>query len=216
MHPIQSFLTDKKPNIIPIISNLLLNDEQDVEPVCNHTINVGQTINVDFNIYCFDSFYNRYSKTFTFTIDQSRVISISSPETTDIDTYVRLFSGTSASGSVIDSDDAYYSEAVITRELAAGTYTIEITSSNVSDARELSLMENACSVSSININSNAQGGFTPSCRSQRDHNQPYAQYYSFTLDQTQQMTITSPLSNDYNAELSLYSGSDVSKTTFGQ
>ena len=173
------------------------------------TIVIGETVNTQFSTPCYDFTDSEYFKTFTFTLDTARQITITSPSSTDIYAYINLYSGPNHNGTLIDSEPTYVNDATIVNELSAGTYTIEITSSTVAAPIELSTQENQCQSTSLAVGTTVQSGFSSNCRSISVYDHRYASYYSFTLNQPQQISIISNSLADSGNYLRLYSGDDV-------
>jgi hypothetical protein len=95
---------------------------------CMSSISVGQTVNGNYESTCTSAHRgNSYAKYYTFTLSDTRTVTIDL--TSAIDTYLFLLSGSGSGGSVIASNDDYNgsSNSHIQTTLNAGTYTIEAT-----------------------------------------------------------------------------------------
>ena len=178
------------------------------------SITVGDTSQHDFVADCRSilDYGHGYASYYTFTLDQTHAVLIDTPSTSNNSAYIRLFSGHDVSQTALDSISIRNDDAVILNNLDAGTYTIEVTSTNIDDMIAISLAENQCQAEVITTNFSTQLTFSSDCRSLRRHNHDAANYFEFTLDQTQTVSISSVYSgpNYTFSYLSLYTGTDVS------
>ena len=200
------FVAETKASIIIPLLQLLLLDDDDEAPVCNHSINLGDEINVEFDQYCFDSNNSQYYKSFTFTINQESPVSIFAQSSSNYGGNLNLYNGTNITGAPINSDYIFDNQANLLAILSPGVYTIQIATANLNESVDLSITQNNCQSSPISVNSVVQANFNTVCRSINANDHPYARYYSLVLDQAQQISITAPRSDDFNAYVRLFSG----------
>ena len=164
-----------------------------------------------------------YARFYTFTLDQRGEITITL-ESDDTDTYLYLRDGNARSGTALndheDDDDAgsdTNSETVET--LDAGTYTIEATTFDEEETGSFTLTlsgpgdttptTDACA-QTVSVGDSVSGRWASGCESAaRDGS--YARFYTFTLDQRGEITITLE-SDDTDTYLYLRDGNARSGT----
>lgn len=96
---------------------------------CNQTISTNTDVSDSWVPSCASTHrVGSYAKFFTFTLLSSQDVTIDL-ESTTVDTYVYLLSGSGQNGAILDQDDDSGTDtnSKITRTLAAGTYTVEAT-----------------------------------------------------------------------------------------
>lgn len=152
-----------------------------------------------------------YAKYYTFTLANSKDVTIDLTSTQD--TYMYLLSGSSQTGSVLleDDDGGSGSNSRIIITLFAGTYTVEATTfdSGVSGNFVVSVTTDLPSTSAciepIATNTSIMDAWEAGCGS-RHRPQSYAKYFTFTLLSSQEVTIDLQ-STDADSYLYLLSGS---------
>ena len=137
----------------------------------------------------------RYAKYFTFTLADAQEVTIDLQSTTDA--YLFLLDGSGQDGSVLASDDdgGDGRNSRIVRTLSAGTYTVEATTYssgrtgtfNVSITTADQLPAGQCETA-INLNQGMSDDWESGCAS-TNRSGSYAKYFTFTLADTQEVTI---------------------------
>ena len=170
-----------------------------------------------------------YARFYTFTLNGSAEVAVSldSTDSPQVDTYLYLFSGSGTSGSVLGSDDDGGSgrNSYLSKQLAAGTYTVEATtfSSSTTGAFQVSMVVSGSSPSGCSITSlgtiatgdrdSRLGSWGSDCASQ-NRGGKYARFYSFQVSGTSDVRIDLDSADNPEVDTYLYliSGSSVSGT----
>ena len=156
---------------------------------------------------------------YTFTLSAQREVTITL-ESDDADTFLNLLSGAGTEGSVLHSNLSRIQET-----LGAGTYTIEANTLNAGATGSFTLTLSGLGATmptpgpepgdgcaeKLTADGEVSGTWAEGCVSEtRDG--PYARYYSFTLSQEKEVTITLE-SDDADSYLYLREGDDVRSGT---
>ncbi len=169
-----------------------------------------------------------YARWYTFTLAQESDVTITL-ESSDADTYLYLRSGDDArSGAFLyeNDDDGGTTKSTIEETLSAGTYTIEATTYEAGETGAFTLTvaglggssttppvpgSDPC-VTPITADGPVPGTWAAGCDSEVS-GRGHAQYYTFTLAQQSDVTITLE-SSDADTYLYLRSGDDARSGTF--
>ena len=144
-----------------------------------------------------------YARYYTFTLTESREITITLESS--IDTYMYLWTGTSRSGTPLAENDdiaAGNLNSRISQTLAAGSYTVEATTYSQAQAGSFTLTvaglgsgggggptpADPCAVA-LTADGAVSGTWAAGCQSQVT-GRGYARYYTFTLTESREVTIT--------------------------
>ena len=165
-----------------------------------------------------------YARYYSFTLTQNSEVTIILERTSgDANTYLNLLSGSGKDGSVLHSndDDGGTSMSRIQETLPAGTYTIEATTYAAGQTGSFTLtvegLGSTTAADSCLENLSRDGTFTgqwaSGCESETvskdgSGDYPHARYYSFTLTQNSEVTITLE-SQDSDTLLYLREGDDT-------
>ena len=168
-----------------------------------------------------------YARYYTFTVDQESDVTITLARTSGgADTYLNLWSGSSRTGSPLDDDDDTpdTSRSEITRNLAAGDYTVEATTFEAGETGSFTLTvsglggttteptdpdpgETDSCGEALSGDGTVTGTWAAGCESEA-RTGSYARYYTFTVDQESDVTITlARTSGGADTYLNLWSGS---------
>ena len=159
-----------------------------------------------------------YARYYSFTLTQRSEVAITLERTSgDADTYLNLLSGAGTDGSVLHSndDDGGTTQSRIQETLEAGTYTVEATTYEAGQTGTFTLTVSGLGSTTTTTDSclenlsgdgTASGQWSSACQSENRLGS-YAGYYSFTLTQRSEVTITLELtSGDADTYLNLLSG----------
>jgi hypothetical protein len=153
---------------------------------------------------------DRYSQYYTFTLQESQELTIDLNSSQD--TFLALLSGSTSGGIEIASNhnNPNGSGSQIVINLQKGNYTVQASSwvpgTNGDFVVSVNVMIPNCegSVSPMAIDSDMSGSWSSSCVSDSDR---YSQYYTFTLQETLELTID--LNSSRDTYLALLSGSTI-------
>ena len=142
-----------------------------------------------------------YARFYTFTLPRQSEVTITLTRTSgDADTYLYLREGTTRSGMALHENDDHDGLTVsqIEETLAAGSYTIEATTFSAGQTGSFTLavsglggappVTDTC-VQTLDGDGTVRGKWLEGCQSEAP-GRGYARYYSFTLDQSSEVTIT--------------------------
>ena len=187
---------------------------------CLQTVSVGGSVSSQWVSGCeSEAQSGSYARFYTFTLDQRGEATITL-ESDDADTYLYLRSGNSTSGSYIDRNDDYEgstSKSQIQETLDAGTYTVEATTYDEEETGSFTLTLSGpggttpttedC-LQTVSVGGSVTGQWVSRCESEAQSGS-YARFYTFTLDQRGEATITLE-SDDADTYLYLRSGNSTS------
>ena len=178
-------------------------DETPTPPTsdCVGTITGDGTVNGTWAAGCDSEVSGRgYARYYTFTVDQETQVTITL-ESSDADTYLYLREGTSRSGAHLQENDDYegITKSLIQADLEAGEYTIEATTFGAGETGSFTLtvaglgggvaLPPSDCVGTITGDGTVNGTWAAGCDSEVS-GRGYARYYTFTVDQETQVTIT--------------------------
>ena len=168
-----------------------------------------------------------YARYYTLTVDQDSDVTITLARTSgEADTYLNLWSGSNRTGTPLDSDDDTpdTSGSEITRNLAAGNYTIEATTYAAGQTGSFTLTVSGLGGTTapgpsagecdqaLTGDGTVSGTWAAGCESE-ERTGSYARYYTFTVDQDSDVTITlARTSGEADTYLNLWSGSNRTGT----
>ena len=147
----------------------------------------------------------RHARFYTFTLPQESEITITL-ESADADAYLYLRAGEAKSGVAVndhseDDDAGEGTNSQIKENLAAGTFTIEATTYNTGESGLFTLtllglagtapepLPTADCGKTLSADGTVSGTWAEGCASEAE-GRGYARYYTFTLDQESEVTIT--------------------------
>ena len=146
----------------------------------------------------------RYARFYTFTLSSSAQVAVGldSTDNPSVDTYLYLLSGSGTGGSVLASDDDSGDgrNSYLSRQLAAGTYTIETTTYSGSTTGNFQVSitvpdttPSGCSITNLGTMSADQrdsrlSSWESGCASE-NRTGKYAQYYNFHVSETSDVRI---------------------------
>ena len=146
-----------------------------------------------------------YARYYSFTLEMESEVTITLES--EVDTWVYLLEGAGRSGAVRYNNDDIVSgntDSQIKETLAAGSYTIEATTYNAGDTGSFTLTVSGIGtdagqgpeptpgdscVAALSGNGATTGQWADDCESE-NRTSSYARYYSFTLDEEGEVTIT--------------------------
>ncbi|MFC1719858.1 PPC domain-containing protein [Pseudomonadota bacterium] len=153
---------------------------------------------------------DRYSRYYTFKLLETQEVTIDLNSSQD--TYLALLGGSTIDGSVIatnhNNPNGSGSQIVITLE--KGTYTVQASSWTPRTSGDFVVSVSSVipncedSISPMAIDTNVSGSWTSSCVDESDR---YSQYYTFTLLESQKVTID--LNSSQDTYLALLGGSTI-------
>ena len=168
-----------------------------------------------------------YARYYSFTLDGSREVTITLERTSgEADTYLYLLSGAGTDGSVLhsnDDDDGGMSRSRIRETLDAGSYTVEATTYDAGQTGSFTLTVSGLGTAATNTDSclerltaagTVSGTWAEGCESETRDGR-YARYYSFTLTEEKDVTITlERTSGEADTYLYLRDGEDTRSGAF--
>ena len=162
-----------------------------------------------------------YARYYTFTLGEDSDVTITLARTSgEADTYLNLWSGSSRTGDPVDDDDDTpdRSRSEITRNLAAGDYTVEATTFEAGETGSFTLTVSGLGDAApgpsageceqpLPAEGTVTGTWAAGCESEA-RTGSYARYYTFTLGEDSDVTITlARTSGEADTYLNLWSGS---------
>ena len=195
---------------------------------CGETLTGDGTVSGTWAAGCDSEVSGRgHARYYSFTLEQSSEVTITL-ESTDADTYLYLRSGDATSGTFLhqNDDDGGTTKSTIQETLAAGSYTIEATTYGTGETGAFTLTVSGLGGTTpdpgtgtgcgqtITADGTVSGTWAAGCDSEVS-GRGHARYYSFTLEQSSEVTITLE-STDADTYLYLRSGDATSGTFLHQ
>ena len=192
---------------------------------CVETVAEDGSVNGEWSSACqSENRSGSYAQYYSFTLAQSSEVTITLERTSgDADTFLNLLSGAGTDGSVLhfNDDDGGTTRSRIQETLEAGTYTVEATTYAAGQTGSFTLTvsglgstttTDSC-LENLSRDGSVTGQWASGCESgtvskDGSGDYPHARYYSFTLTQNSEVTITLE-SHDSDTLLYLREGDDT-------